>query len=150
MKYMLIMRATDDAKKAYEEMDVNEVITKMGQYNEQLIKAGRVRVNGHLITELGAKADPRRDRIEVDGRRVVAEERVYVALHKPRGVVSTMSDPEGRPTVRELLSSIGAVSTRSGASTSRRAACSWRRTTESSPTPCSTRRRPCRRRTWSR
>ena len=40
MKYMLIMRANDDAKKAYEEMDFNEVITRMGQYNEQLIKAG--------------------------------------------------------------------------------------------------------------
>ena len=40
MKYMLIMRATDDAKKAYENADFNEIITKMGQYNEQLIKAG--------------------------------------------------------------------------------------------------------------
>jgi 23S rRNA pseudouridine2605 synthase len=75
---------------------------------EQLIKAGRVRVNGHVVTELGAKADARRDRIEVDGKRVVAEEPVYVVLHKPRGVVSTMSDPEGRPTVKELLSSLGA------------------------------------------
>ena len=75
---------------------------------EQLISAGRVRVNGKIVTELGAKADPRRDRIEVDGKRVVAEELVYVVLHKPRGVVSTMSDPEGRPTVKELLASIGA------------------------------------------
>src|SRR5262249_49169049 len=54
------------------------------------------------------KADARRDRVEVDGKRVVAEELVYVVVHKPRGVVSTMSDPEGRPTVRELLASIGA------------------------------------------
>lgn len=75
---------------------------------EQLIKAGRVRVNGRVVTELGAKADPRRDRVEVDGKRVVAEEPVYVVLHKPRGVVSTMSDPEGRPTVKELLATIGA------------------------------------------
>ncbi|MBX3262127.1 MAG: pseudouridine synthase, partial [Labilithrix sp.] len=75
---------------------------------EQLIKAGRVRVNGRVVTELGAKADPRRDRVEVDGKRVVAEELVYVVLHKPRGVVSTMSDPEGRPTVKELLASLGA------------------------------------------
>jgi 23S rRNA pseudouridine2605 synthase len=75
---------------------------------EQLIKAGRVRVNGHIVTELGAKADPRRDRVEVDGKRVVAEELVYVLLHKPRGVVSTMSDPEGRPTVKELLGALGA------------------------------------------
>jgi 23S rRNA pseudouridine2605 synthase len=74
---------------------------------EELITAGRVRVNGRVVTELGAKADPRRDRVEVDGKRVVAEDFVYVVLHKPRGVVSTMSDPEGRPTVRELLASLG-------------------------------------------
>lgn len=74
---------------------------------EQLITAGRVRVNGRIVTELGAKADPRKDRVEVDGKRVVAEQSVYVVLHKPRGVVSTMSDPEGRPTVRELLTEVG-------------------------------------------
>lgn len=74
---------------------------------EQLITSGRVRVNGRIITELGAKADPRKDRVEVDGKRVVAEQAVYVVLHKPRGVVSTMSDPEGRPTVRELLADVG-------------------------------------------
>jgi 23S rRNA pseudouridine2605 synthase len=74
---------------------------------EQLITAGRVRVNGRIVTELGAKADPRRDRVEVDGKRVVAEQSIYVVLHKPRGVVSTMSDPEGRPTVRELLTEAG-------------------------------------------
>src|SRR5262245_6276564 len=74
---------------------------------EQLIADGRVRVNGRIVTELGAKADPRRDRVEVDGKRVVAEQAVYVVLHKPRGVVSTMSDPEGRPTVRELLEDVG-------------------------------------------
>jgi 23S rRNA pseudouridine2605 synthase len=73
---------------------------------EQMITAGRVRVNGRVVTELGAKADPRRDRVEVDGKRVVAEDRVYVVLHKPRGVVSTMRDPEGRPTVRELLTGL--------------------------------------------
>lgn len=75
---------------------------------EELIKAGRVRVNGRTVTELGAKADPRSDRIEVDGKRVVAEQPVYVVLHKPRGVVATMSDPEGRPTVRELLTGLDA------------------------------------------
>jgi 23S rRNA pseudouridine2605 synthase len=73
---------------------------------EELIRSGRVRVNGHVVTELGTKADPRRDRIEVDGKRVVAEDPVYVVLHKPRGVVATMSDPEGRPTVKELLGAI--------------------------------------------
>ena len=75
---------------------------------EQLIVEGRVRVNGRIVKELGTKADPRRDRVEVDGKRVVAEQPIYVVVHKPRGVVSTMSDPEGRPTVRDLLQSIGA------------------------------------------
>lgn len=75
---------------------------------EDLIKSGRVRVNGRVVTELGAKADARRDKIEVDGKRVVAEDHVYIVLNKPRGVVSTMSDPEGRPTVKELLGSLGA------------------------------------------
>ncbi len=73
---------------------------------EELIKAGRVRVDGQVVTELGTKVDPRARLIEVDGRRVVRETAVYVALHKPRGVVSTMSDPEGRPSVRELLADV--------------------------------------------
>ncbi len=75
---------------------------------EQLITEGRVRVNGRVVTELGTKADARKDKIEVDGKRVVAEQHVYIVLHKPRGVVATMSDPEGRPTVREILANVGA------------------------------------------
>jgi 23S rRNA pseudouridine2605 synthase len=75
---------------------------------EELIKAGRVRVDGHVVTELGTKVDPGSRQIEVDGRRIVRETPVYVALHKPRGVVSTMSDPEGRPSVRELLADVPA------------------------------------------
>ncbi len=73
---------------------------------EELVTAGRVRVNGRIVTELGAKADPTKDKIEVDGKRVVAEAFVYVVLHKPRGVVATMSDPEGRPTVRDYLAKV--------------------------------------------
>jgi 23S rRNA pseudouridine2605 synthase len=73
---------------------------------EELIAAGRVRVDGRLITELGTKVDPRACRVEVDGQRVVREASVYVILHKPRGVVSTMSDPQGRPSVRELLAAV--------------------------------------------
>lgn len=75
---------------------------------EDLITSGRVRVNGRVVSELGAKADPRADRIEVDGKRLVAEALRYIVLHKPRGVVSTLSDPEGRPTVGEILRSVGA------------------------------------------
>jgi 23S rRNA pseudouridine2605 synthase len=73
---------------------------------ENLITAGRVRVDGRVVTELGTKVDPRASKIEVDGQRIVRQPHVYVVLHKPRGVVSTMSDPEGRATVRDLLATV--------------------------------------------
>ena len=76
---------------------------------EELIAAGRVRVDGRTVTELGTKVDPRGTRIEVDGQRVVRQAPVYLILHKPRGVVSTMSDPEGRSTVGDLLSDVSAA-----------------------------------------
>lgn len=75
---------------------------------EVLITNGKVRVNGRVVTELGSCADPRRDRIEVDGRRVVLEKPVYFVLHKPRGVVSTLRDPEGRPSLAEFVRGLGA------------------------------------------
>jgi 23S rRNA pseudouridine2605 synthase len=74
---------------------------------ERLIADGRVRVNGRVVSELGSKADVYKDKVEVNGVRVVPERAVYVVLHKPRGVVTTMSDPEGRPSVREILEPIG-------------------------------------------
>lgn len=70
---------------------------------ERLIEAGRVRVNGRIVTELGTQADAHRDRIEVDGRRIVGEKPVYYLLHKPREVVATLDDPQGRQTVADLL-----------------------------------------------
>lgn len=71
---------------------------------ESLIQAGAVRVNGRVVTQLGAKADPDRDRIEVEGRLLRFPERdLYLVLNKPRGYVSTASDPKGRPTVFHLL-----------------------------------------------
>ncbi len=71
---------------------------------EQWIVQGRVTVNGQTVTELGSKADLERDHIKVDGRLLQAPKRlVYIALHKPKGCVTTVSDPEGRPTVMELL-----------------------------------------------
>jgi len=75
---------------------------------EELILGGRVRVNGRIVQELGTRADPETDKVEVDGRRIVAEKPVYLLLHKPRGVVSTMSDPQGRPTIRDLVQNIPA------------------------------------------
>jgi 23S rRNA pseudouridine2605 synthase len=74
--------------------------------NEELIEAGRVRVNGK-VAELGMKADPERDTITLDGRPIgkVMPEFVYIALHKPRGVLSDEdpNDPNPRPTVRDLI-----------------------------------------------
>lgn len=73
-----------------------------------MIRAGRVAVNGAVVRELGVRADVARDRIEVDGERLVpGSERRTILLHKPRGVVSAMSDPEGRPTVAALVRGAG-------------------------------------------
>jgi len=77
------------------------------RHAEALISAGRVRVDGRIEKELGVKVSPRA-RIEVDGRLVVAEPLVYLVLHKPRGVVCTLKDPEGRPTVADYLKDVGA------------------------------------------
>jgi 23S rRNA pseudouridine2605 synthase len=76
---------------------------------ERLIEQGRVRVNGTVITRQGTKVDPRHDVIAVDGRRLAAApaQRTYLMVHKPRGFVTTLSDPEGRPTVLDLLRGVG-------------------------------------------
>ena len=73
---------------------------------EELIASGRVQVNGTVVTELGTKADPESDHIRVNGKllHTRAEQRkVYLLLNKPRGYVTTMSDPEKRPTVMDLV-----------------------------------------------
>jgi len=71
--------------------------------SEEIISAGRVRVNGKIITELGTKIDPAKDKIEVDGRVIASEDPIVVLLNKPRGVVCTSDDPEGRETVVDLV-----------------------------------------------
>jgi len=74
---------------------------------EELITAGRVLVNGQPVTELGAKADPEHDHIRVDGKLLHAPERFsYYVLNKPKGYVTTVSDPENRPTVMDLVRGI--------------------------------------------
>jgi len=71
---------------------------------EQIILEGRVTVNGAVVTELGSKADLETDHIKVDGRLVHPPKRlVYIALYKPNNTVTTVSDPQGRATVMELL-----------------------------------------------
>src|SRR5947207_1473783 len=74
---------------------------------EEMITAGRVRVNGKVVTELGTKVDSRKDQVMVGDRHLQAEQHVYLLLHKPKGYVTTLSDPEGRPTVMELVKNVG-------------------------------------------
>lgn len=70
---------------------------------ETLIVDGHVRVNGQQVTTLGTKVDPSKDRVEVNGKRVRPEDLTFLLLHKPAGVVTTLEDPEGRPTIVDLL-----------------------------------------------
>src|SRR5246500_4738302 len=72
---------------------------------EELITSGHVQVNGATITELGSKADPETDHIRVNGKLLQREQQrhVYLLLNKPKGYVTTMNDPEKRPTVMDLV-----------------------------------------------
>jgi 23S rRNA pseudouridine2605 synthase len=87
---------------------LQKIIARAGvasrRHAEELISSGHVTVNGRVVTELGTKADHSRDHIKVSGKLLRPEsERVYLLLHKPPEVVSTMSDPEGRRSLRDLL-----------------------------------------------
>jgi pseudouridine synthase len=77
------------------------------RHAEEMIARGQVTVNGEIVTELGTKADPERDHIKVRGKLINAQlkprEKVYVLLYKPKGYLTSMADPEGRPMVTELL-----------------------------------------------
>ena len=73
---------------------------------EEIILAGKVKVNGVLITELGTKINPEADIVEVDGKVISSEKKVYILLNKPVGYVTTMSDEKERPTVMELLEGV--------------------------------------------
>jgi 23S rRNA pseudouridine2605 synthase len=75
---------------------------------EELIASGHVSVNGKTVSEMGAKADPERDRITVDGRPLRSEQKIYLLVNKPRGYVSTVSDPERRKTVLDLVRGVRA------------------------------------------
>lgn len=74
---------------------------------EELILAGRVTVNGQVVTELGSKADPAKDHVKVDGKLIhEPRELVYIMLNKPKNCVTTTSDPEGRATVMQYLKGV--------------------------------------------
>lgn len=87
---------------------LQKIIARAGvasrRHAEELISSGQVAVNGQIVTELGTKADAQRDHIRVAGKLLHASEtKVYIALHKPDGVVSTLQDPEGRSTIADFL-----------------------------------------------
>jgi 23S rRNA pseudouridine2605 synthase len=88
---------------------LQKIIARAGiasrRHAEQLIISGQVRVNGKTVRELGTKADAVADKIEVSGKKISAEEerKVYLALNKPPEIVSSLADPEGRKTLRNLL-----------------------------------------------
>lgn len=72
--------------------------------SEELIRQGRVAVNGRVVRELGVRVDPESDTITVDGQPIqVISQHTYIALHKPPGVITTVDDPWGRPTVLDLV-----------------------------------------------
>jgi 23S rRNA pseudouridine2605 synthase len=74
------------------------------RHAEEIIQHGRVSVNGQIVSELGSKADPERDHIRVDGKLLhVSERHVYLVVNKPKGYVTTVTDPERRPTIMDLV-----------------------------------------------
>lgn len=70
---------------------------------EELITGGRVKVNDRVVTELGTKIDDAKDVVVVSGKQIKSADPIWIALHKPRGYLSTRRDPQGRPTVYDLL-----------------------------------------------
>ncbi|HEX8810916.1 MAG TPA: pseudouridine synthase, partial [Terracidiphilus sp.] len=109
------VRAADAAPRPEEprqEERLQKILAHAGiasrRHAEELISEGHVQVNGQTITTPGFKADPTRDHIRVDGKLLQGTERLrYFLLNKPRGFVTTVSDPEGRPTVMQFFSRIG-------------------------------------------
>ncbi|MHB8881028.1 MAG: pseudouridine synthase [Thermodesulfovibrionales bacterium] len=92
------------------EQRLQKILSEMGiasrRKAEEIIVEGRVTVNGRIAV-IGTKADPSRDHIKLDGKLLTTtEKKVYYILNKPRGVVTSLSDPEGRPTVKDFLRGI--------------------------------------------
>lgn len=96
---------------AVQEARLQKILSQAGvasrRHAEQMILEGRVTVNGAVVSELGSKADWERDSIKVDGHLIHPPKRlVYLALHKPNNTVTTVSDPQNRPTVMDLLNRV--------------------------------------------
>jgi 23S rRNA pseudouridine2605 synthase len=76
---------------------------------EQMIREGRVEVNGEAVREMGVSVTPEQDRVRVDGQEIQPPQQfTYILLYKPAGVVTTLADPQGRPTVAQYLATVGA------------------------------------------
>ena len=73
---------------------------------EEIITAGRVQVNGEVVTTLGVKVNTAEDEIRVDGRAIGQQKKIYVILNKPKGVITSATDPEGRKVVTDFLPGI--------------------------------------------
>lgn len=73
---------------------------------EELITKGFVKVNGRVIKKLGSKADPDEDAIVVNNRKIGIAKKVYLILNKPKGYITSLNDPEGRPTVKDLIKGV--------------------------------------------
>ncbi|MFH1563653.1 MAG: pseudouridine synthase [Nitrospirota bacterium] len=73
---------------------------------EELILEGHISINGQVVKTLGVKIDPKTDRIKFDGKEIKLERKVYLLLNKPKGYVTTLSDPQGRPTIVSLLKGV--------------------------------------------
>jgi 23S rRNA pseudouridine2605 synthase len=102
------MPSTETLRPAQKLERLQKILAQAGvasrRHAEDLITQGRVQVNGHTVTVLGSKADPMRDHIRVDGKLLHGAERLrYFVLNKPKGYVTTVSDPEGRPTVMRFF-----------------------------------------------
>lgn len=74
---------------------------------ERWIQEGRVKVNGAVVRKLGSQADASRDKIKVDGKLILARSRLYFLFHKPVGLITSMHDPQGRPSLGEWLEPLG-------------------------------------------
>jgi len=90
---------------------IQKILAKAGiasrREAERMVIEGRVSVNGKIVGTLGFKADPSKDRIKVDGKRLAPfEPKVLLLLNKPRGYLSTVKDPKGRPTIMDLLRNV--------------------------------------------
>ncbi len=93
------------------EVRLQKVIAQAGVASrrkaEAMIAEGRVSVNGRTVRELGVRVDPQRDHVKVDGRHLKpSPPPVYLILHKPKGYVSSLNDPAGRPTILDLLAGV--------------------------------------------